>query len=237
MPTREPITPDEAFEGLPTQIRSAIENSGWQEKIRRIAGSRKLRVDQGAALEDETLRFMSGLQSVEEYAVHLAQEIPMPEADFQAFVAELEQEVFVPIQAKIKEALPVDGASTTASASLGESEEDDLEALLNEGEKAIADVAASAPKAAAVTPIAAPVSGSIVKAAPAPVAVKTDAPLATPPAAAVAVPLATAAEKLAGAVVKPAETVIGNLQKPVAAPAPVAPATPKPSDPYREPVI
>jgi hypothetical protein len=237
MPTRDPITPDEAFDGLPAQIRAAIEGSGWQEKIRRIAGSRKLRVDQGAALEDETLRFMSGLQSVEEYAVHLAQEIPMPEAEFKAFVAELEREIFVPIQVKIKDALPPADASTTASESLGESEEDDLEALLNEGEKAIADVAATAPKGPVVTPIAAPVSGSIVKAAPAPVALKAEAPIVAAPAATIAVPLAGAAQKLAGAVVKPAETVIGNLQKAPAPAAPAVPAVPKSSDPYREPVL
>jgi hypothetical protein len=234
MTTRDPITPEEAFEGLPEKIRAVVEGSGWQEKIRRIAGSRKLRVDQGAALEDETLRFIAGLQSVEEYAVHLAQAIPMPEADFKSFVAELETEVFVPIQAKLRSVIPNEDPASIAAAAVGEQEEDDLEALLNEGEKAIADVAAVAPKAAAVTPIAAPVSGSIVKAAPAPVATKADTPIAPAPATAIAVPLATAAQKLAGAVVRPAEAVVGNLQKPVAAPSPALPLTPKTSDPYRE---
>lgn len=208
MPTREPITADEAFDGLPDEIRKAIETSGWQEKLRQISGGRKLRVDQGAALEDETLRFMAGLQTVEEYAVHLAQEIPLPEADFKAFIAELERDIFVPIQAKIRAALPQDEGNSTAAASVGQNEDDDLEALLNSGEEELAKVAAVAPQPA--NAVAAPVT------------------TVTPA-------LAAAAEKLALPVARPVDMIAANLQKPATPAAPAAPAAPAiPADPYRE---
>ncbi len=205
MPTREPITADEAFDGLPDEIRKAIETSGWQGKLRQISSSRKLRVDQGAALEDETLRFMAGLQTVEEYAVHLAQEISLPEADFKAFVAELERDIFVPIQAKIRQVLPREEGSSAAAASVGKNEDDDLEALLNSGEDAIAKVAAAAPQPAAAT--AAPIT------------------TVTPA-------LTAAAEKLALPVTRPVDLVAANLQKPAEALPPAPPALP--ADPYRE---
>jgi hypothetical protein len=219
MSSREPITADEAFEGLPSEIRKAIEASGWQEKIRRIAGAHKLRVDQGSALEDESLRFMAGLQSVEEYAVHLAQELALPDDEFRSFIAELEKEIFMPIQADIRAALQPTPGHLAVSSSVGEGEEDDLEALLNEGEDAIAKVAATAP----------------VKQEPAKVLPATPAVAPAPVAAATVTPaLAAAAQKLALPVSKPAEMIAANLQKPVAAPAaPIAPAIPK-SDPYRE---
>lgn len=213
MPTREPITADEAFEGLPNEIRKAIETSGWQEKLRQISGGRKLRVDQGAALEDETLRFMAGLQTVEEYAVHLAQEIPLPEADFKAFIAELEREIFVPIQAKIRAALPQDEGNSTAAASVGQNEDDDLEALLNSGEEALAKAAATAPTPLPTNAVAAPVT------------------TVTPA-------LAAAAEKLALPVTRPVDMITANLQKPSTPVAPFTPAAPAapaaPADPYRE---
>ncbi len=211
MPTREPITADEAFDGLPDEIRKAIESSGWQEKLRQISGGRKLRVDQGAALEDETLRFMAGLQTVEEYAVHLAQEIPLPEADFKAFIAELERDIFVPIQAKIRAALPQDEGNSTAAASVGQNEDDDLEALLNSGEEELAKVAAAAPQP--TNAVAAPVT------------------TVTPA-------LAAAAEKLAIPVARPVDMIAANLQKPAAPLPPSSPAAPAspalPADPYRE---
>ena len=223
MPTREPITPDEAFEGLPAEIRRAVESSGWQEKIRRIAGSHKLRVDQGSVLEDESLRFIAGLQSVEEYAVHLAQHLALPDAEFHALIGELEKEIFMPIQAEIRSVLQPAVGDLGVDASVGAGEEDDLQALLNEGEDALAKVAATAPAKPepARTPTAMPAAGAIVAAA-----------TVTPA-------LSAATEKLTSTVAKPAEVLAANLQKPFAAAAPSAPtpATPSSSDPYREPVI
>jgi len=221
MQSREPITADEAFEGLPSEIRKAIEASGWQEKIRRIAGAHKLRVDQGSALEDESLRFMAGLQSVEEYAVHLAQELAMPDDEFRSFIAELEKEIFEPIQTEIRLALQPSAGTLAAASSVGEGEEDDLQALLNEGEDAIAKVAATVPTKPEPAKTAPAPSG------PAPMAAATVTPA-----------LAAAAQKLTLPVSKPAEMIAANLQKPVATPAP-APAAPLPSaapsaDPYRE---
>jgi hypothetical protein len=240
MPTRDPITPDEAFDGLPPEVRAAIDSVGWQEKLRAAAGSRKLRVDQGAALEDETLRFMAGLQTVEEYAVHLAQELSLPEAEFKALAAEIDREIFQPIQQKLRATMPGDdGETASAAASVGQGEEDDLEALLNQDDEVLARAAAATPKPLASMAAPAASAPKPLPAAPAPV-VPEVAPVlaATPPApivpaTAVSTPVSSlsgAAQKLAAPVVKPAEVITANLQR--APEAPTAPAAP--ADPYRE---
>lgn len=231
MPQKEPLSLEEAFDGIPDEIRAAIDSVDWQGKLRRLAGARNFRVDQGATLEDETLRFMTGHQSVEEYAVHLAQELKLPDADFKTLVADLEKEIFMPIQDRIRGALQPEAArSTVAPSSVGEGEEDDLETLLNEGEDAIAKVAAEAPKPVAPAPS--------VAATPfiPPVEV---APAAAPAPKPVAPTLATAAQKLAEPIAKPVENVVANLQKPKApalgeSPAPTFTPPPAAADPYRE---
>jgi hypothetical protein len=240
MPTREPITPDEAFDGLPPEVRGAIEGSGWQEKLRRAASARRLRVDQGSALEDETLRLMSGHQTVEEYAVHLAQELKLPEAELKALAEEIDREIFQPIQKKLQALEPQgEDADAPVAASVGEGEEDDLEALLNKDDEALAKAAAIAPKplASFAAPAQTPATPSFSAATP--VAI-TPVPTPAPVAPAVPVPaapvstqpaaLSGAAEKLAGPVTNSAEVIAANLQRP--------PEPPKPAghDPYREPV-
>lgn len=243
---------DERFADFPAPIREAIAQSEWQAKLRQIASKYHLRIDQGTILEDETLAILDGSQSIEEYTVHLAGLLKLGEQDMRAMATDLERDIFAPIQKAIQQMLPRDEAGEVANASLGTGEEDDLEALLNEGDDAIAKVAAavSLPKAPAPKPAPAPLvptpapkpslAESIAKVStPTPF---TQAPspvkgfsVAAPSEAAVSVPLSKAAEKLSAPVVKAAETVVGNLQK-AASPAPAAPASTS-SDPYREPVI
>ncbi len=150
MSAREPITQEEAFDGLPDEIRAAIGASNWQEKLRRLSKAHSLRVDQSATLEDETLRFMGGLQTVEEYAVHLAQELGLGDAEFKTFVDELEREIFQPIQGKLRDVLQPPTTGTGVASSVGEGESDDLEALLNEGDDALAAAAAASPRGATI---------------------------------------------------------------------------------------
>jgi hypothetical protein len=245
---------NDRFADFPEPIREAIEKSEWQAKLRQIAAKYHLRIDQGSILENETLAILDGSQSIEEYTVHLAGLLKLAEPDLRAMAADLERDIFAPIQKAIQSLAPDDEEEArVGAAGVGEDEADDLEALLNEGDAALVKAASLKPRpvAAPVAP-AAPVARNILGAvggaampatntpAPAP---KPAAPVApaipsAPATAAVSVPLASAAQKLATPVVKPAETVVGNLQKPAApvAPAASAPGAPASHDPYREPI-
>jgi hypothetical protein len=238
---------DDRFAEFPEPIRKAIQDSNWQLKLRGIVSKYHLRIDQGSILEDETLALLDGSQSVEEYAVHLATLLKLNEADLRSMAADLERDVFAPIQKSIQALAGEDFEGGHVGVSgVGEAEEDDLEALLNEGDSALAKAASLKPTPAAPTPL--PVKSPIVAAA-APFSAPASKPAAqvppaTPPLApgapAVSVPLSSAAQKLAAPVVKPVEIVTGNLQKPSApsslpATAPTVP--PAGHDPYREPVI
>lgn len=235
--------PDDHFADFPEQIRDAIAKSDWQAKLRGIASKYHLRIDQGSILENETLAILDGSQSIEEYTVHLATLLKLNEADLRAMAADLEREIFSPIQKALQDSVHLDEVPV-GSPSLAIDEDDDLDALLNEGDAALEKAAAMRPVAPApvVSPVARNILGAVGGAAtPAtnatavPVTPKP-APAATP---AVSVPLSTAVQKLAAPVVKPTETVVGNLQKPATTtpitPAPLTP--PSGHDPYREPVL
>jgi len=62
------------FNELPEKIRAIITESGWENKIRNIAKNNNLHIDQGGAIETETLLVMLGFEGPEDYIENIKKE-------------------------------------------------------------------------------------------------------------------------------------------------------------------
>ena len=86
------------FAELPPKIQEAITESDWRIPMRRIIKEANLRIDQGGAVEMETLLTMLGLASPEEYLDNLIAEAQIDRTTATNISLKIEQEIFKKIR-------------------------------------------------------------------------------------------------------------------------------------------
>lgn len=225
----------ERFQSLPPALQQAIRSGNLRDKLKGIAEKFKLHIDQAAALENQTVTVMMGLQTPLEYAKSLEDELLVSEDTSYYIAEEVNKEIFLPIREHLKKLFEDEGRRAEEEAKQRE----------NIPQKPVAPQSAPAPKrlpgqdeetespedilAAIEKPPALKVS---------PAAVSAPKGLDVPPAAAAEVkkadvpplPKQSAPEKKLPDASNPLRSVhLPSETREIGRP-------PRPTDPYREPV-
>jgi hypothetical protein len=91
----------ERLKELPEIIQEAINNSGWEEKIRRVASVFNLRVDQGAALEKLTQLTMLGFKDPTNFLNEVKDNVWVSEDEAKKITIEVREKIFDSIKSEI----------------------------------------------------------------------------------------------------------------------------------------
>lgn len=126
----------ERFQSLPPALQQAIRSSNLRDQLKKIAEKFRLHIDQAAALENQTVMVMMGLQTPLEYTEALENELAVSENASYDIAEEANKEIFLPIREHLKKLFEEEGRRAEEEARRGE-------AVL---EKPTAPESAAAPK-------------------------------------------------------------------------------------------
>jgi len=87
---------------LPKDIRDAVVAVDLPEKFKTIANKHTLRIDQGGALENETMFVMLGLEHPDDYTGNLKREADISQEEAGSIAEEVNRMIFLPIRASLK---------------------------------------------------------------------------------------------------------------------------------------
>jgi len=87
---------------LPKDLRDAVVAADLPEKFKTIANKHKLRIDQGGALENETMFVMLGLEHPDDYTSNLKREADISQEEAESIAEEVNRMIFLPIRASLK---------------------------------------------------------------------------------------------------------------------------------------
>ncbi len=90
------------FELLPEDIRQAIMDTGYQQKLFDIAKERKLTYEELGILETETTMVLLGMTKPADYRDGLQVELKKNDADLDPIVAAVNEKVFAPVRASLE---------------------------------------------------------------------------------------------------------------------------------------
>ncbi len=94
---------EERFSSLPKGLQDAITSSNLRPTLQEIVKEKKLHIDQGALLEDETLLVMLGLESPDNYARNLQDNLKINPIQANQITEEINLKIFVPIRQYLEE--------------------------------------------------------------------------------------------------------------------------------------
>ncbi len=95
---------NEVMKTLPVPIRNYLATGEYSVVAHNLMDTYALHVDQGAILERELAALLMGVDSPEEFATSLQTEATIPATTVQSIMADLNQQVFVPLQEEMKKA-------------------------------------------------------------------------------------------------------------------------------------
>ncbi len=95
----------ERFDQLPKVVQDAITSADVQKKMREVANSHKLHLDQWGILENEVMLTLLGFQNPSELAHHIQSEVGLPAEDAAALAATVNTIVFEPIRQELERGL------------------------------------------------------------------------------------------------------------------------------------
>jgi hypothetical protein len=84
----------ERFQELPETVQNIILESGWEKTTRRIVEDNNLRIDQGAAIENEVMLTMFGFERPENFKENIIKETDLTPEEADKVVADINQNVF-----------------------------------------------------------------------------------------------------------------------------------------------
>jgi len=87
---------------LPKDLRDAVVAADLPDKFKTIANKHKLRIDQGGALENETMFVMLGLEHPDDYTSNLKREADISQEEAESIAEEINRMIFLPIRASLK---------------------------------------------------------------------------------------------------------------------------------------
>ncbi len=88
---------------LPQNVQQAIANSGYQKKLYEIGSVHKLQISQMAALEDVTVKFLSGAISPTRYESDVALATELPAATIKDIAKEINDTILVSIRQNMQQ--------------------------------------------------------------------------------------------------------------------------------------
>ncbi|OGG58449.1 hypothetical protein A2853_02000 [Candidatus Kaiserbacteria bacterium RIFCSPHIGHO2_01_FULL_55_17] len=97
---------------LPKVVRDAIESADIAQKLRELANTHKLHVDQWQKLENEVMLALLGFQPVEELPQNIKKEIGVTDETAAALAADISRVVFEPIRQELERELEHPEAKT-----------------------------------------------------------------------------------------------------------------------------
>lgn len=90
------------FELLPEDIKAAIMDTGYQEKLFNLAKAQKLTYEELGVLETETTLVLLGMTKPADYRDELQQELKKNDPEIDAIVKAVNEQVFAPIRASLE---------------------------------------------------------------------------------------------------------------------------------------
>lgn len=91
----------ERFKELPALVQKIITESGWEKTTRRIVEQNNLRIDQGAAIENEVMLTMFGFEKPENFRKNIIKEAELDSETADKIVSDIDQNVFGLIKDKL----------------------------------------------------------------------------------------------------------------------------------------
>lgn len=95
----------ERFEKLPEVVKSAITSADIEKRLRALADTHKLHVDQWQTLETEVMLTLLGIEKVEEIEHNIGKELGVTSDMAHALAASINQIVFEPIREELERQL------------------------------------------------------------------------------------------------------------------------------------
>ncbi len=92
----------ERFKELPESVQNIILNSGWEEKTRKLVEKYKLRIDEGAFVETETMLIMFGFIPPEDFTKDLIKKMGIEPEIAQKLEREIGELIFKHIKDQIR---------------------------------------------------------------------------------------------------------------------------------------
>ena len=89
------------YADFPDYIKQIIIDSNWENEIRKIVEKRKLRIDQGAALEREVIYIMFGIDDVQNFEANLKKEANVDSKTAEEISGDVSSNIFEPIMEKL----------------------------------------------------------------------------------------------------------------------------------------
>ena len=105
----------ERFIALPKVVQDAITSADIEKHLRELANVHKLHLDQWAALENEVMLAILGIQRMEDLEKHLKTEVNLDDATAHALAEDISRIVFAPVRQELERSLdhPAAVAATT----------------------------------------------------------------------------------------------------------------------------
>ena len=100
---------EERFSSLPKGLQDAITSSNLRPTLQEIVKEKKLHIDQGALLEDETLLVMLGLESSDNFSRNLQDNLKINPIQANEITEEINLKIFVPIRQYLEDVYKEDG--------------------------------------------------------------------------------------------------------------------------------
>ncbi|MBX4210847.1 hypothetical protein KW783_02640 [Candidatus Parcubacteria bacterium] len=92
----------EYFKELPHELKAAIVNSEWENKLQRIVQKHQLHIDQAGILETETLLVMVGLQHPNKFVENLRTALSLPGDEVSTIARDINDAIFKDIKAELQ---------------------------------------------------------------------------------------------------------------------------------------
>ncbi len=141
------------FSALPKVVQDAITSADIEKHLRELANIHKLHLDQWAALENEVMLAILGIQRMEDLEQHIKAEVNLDDVTAHALAQDISRIVFAPVRQELERSLdhPAAVAATTTGV------EDLRNTMLTTGSGAPATVAPLAATPTIPVPAALPV--------------------------------------------------------------------------------
>ncbi|MBI5644676.1 hypothetical protein HY970_01105 [Candidatus Kaiserbacteria bacterium] len=109
---------DDRFKQLPLVVQNAITSADVEKRLRELAETHKLHLDQWGALENEVMLALLGFQRAEDLAKNIASEVGITAEIAQALAGDISKVVFEPVRAELERELDHPEAQATAQTSV-----------------------------------------------------------------------------------------------------------------------
>lgn len=92
----------ERFAALPESVKEAIDDASVEQKLRALASTYKLHLDQWVLLENEIMLTLLGIEDPEDMARNISKEVGIDDSTAKKLVADIALQIFKPIREQMQ---------------------------------------------------------------------------------------------------------------------------------------